>query len=273
MNRIFVIGTASLDVLHLNAQQPPIVECTIGGAGLYTALAATKAGAQATLFAPRPIQLPAVFEAAASHIQWLGPTCDETNLPRLEIAHYGGGKAELLGASWGAETRMTPADLPDDLSGYAYVHIAALSSAQRQLAFLQACRQRGATCISVGTYAHLIINEADTVRKLLAAANLFFMNENEARGLFGSLDAVQISENTILFITLGEHGALAFHQNQRIAIPALPAHELDPTGAGDTFCGATLASLAHGETIEQAARTGSAWAVRIIAKPGPAAMI
>ena len=207
------------------------------------------------------------------HIEWIGPICDAADLPQLEIVHYGGGKAELKGASWGAETQMTPADLPNDLSGYAFIHIAALSSAQRQLAFLQACRQRGATHISVGTYAWLIQNEPDTVRKLLAEADLFFMNENEAKKLFGSVDAAQAPNNAIVFITLGEQGALLLHQTQHTAVPATPAHELDPTGAGDTFCGATLATLAKGETIMNAARMGSLWASRVITKPGPTALL
>ena len=271
--RILVIGTASLDILHLNLLQPPQTIHTVGGAGLYTALAAAKAGAHVTLFAPKPTTMPQALQPAAKLIEWIGPICEADNLPRLEIAHYGNGKAELKGASWGAELTMTPEELPDDLSDYAFVHIAALSSAQRQLEFLNACRQRSATQISVGTYARLVHNQSDTVRELQTTANLFFMNENECKGLFGSIEAAHEAENAILFVTLGERGALVLHNHKRLALPAQVTNEQDPTGAGDTFCGATLAKLAQGEEIEQAARFGGKWAAKTIAFPGPFALL
>ena len=185
-------------------------------------------------------------------------------------------RAELKGASWGAELTMTPTDLPDDLSGYAFVHIAALSSAQRQLEFLQACRERGAPRISVGTYARLIQNESDTVRRLWATADLFFMNENECKGLFGTVEAACEGEahaDAALFVTLGEHGALVLHHQKRTAIPAQVASEFDPTGAGDTFCGATLAALAQGKNWVDAACVGAAWAAQTVASPGPEALL
>ena len=268
-----MIGTASLDILHLNLLQPSQTVHTAGGAGLYTALAVAKAGACATLFAPKPSPMPPALQPVANLIEWIGPTCEVNELPRLEIVHYGNGKAELKGASWGAELKMTPLQLPDDLSGYAFVHIAALSSAQRQLEFLQVCRKRGAAKISVGTYARLVHNESDTVRELTATANLFFMNENECKGLFGAVQAAYATEDTMLFVTLGERGAWVLHNKKKITIPAQVTNEQDPTGAGDTFCGATLAGLAQGMEIEAAARAGGQWAAKTIAFPGPFALL
>lgn len=52
---IFVIGTASLDVLHLADGR---TANTAGGAGLYTALAARQAGARTGLYAPQPEPVP-----------------------------------------------------------------------------------------------------------------------------------------------------------------------------------------------------------------------
>jgi sugar/nucleoside kinase (ribokinase family) len=49
MPQIFVIGAASLDVLHSGARTVQ----TVGGAGLYTALAAQRAGAS-----PLPLHMP-----------------------------------------------------------------------------------------------------------------------------------------------------------------------------------------------------------------------
>lgn len=265
---MLIIGVASLDVLHLSngltAEAP-------GGAGLYTALAAQASGVAATLLAPRPHPLPTVLQTAAQGLPWIGPTIDPKQTPRLEIAHYGHGRAQLLNAVWGAE--LTLADLPSDLGGYAWIHIAALRSAQRQLEFARACRQRGAARLSAGTYAHVARSETEAVRQLLAETEAFFMNENEATILFGSVDEARPRPGGLLFVTRGAQGAVVYDGPTATALPAPAVAELDPTGAGDTFCGATLAHLALGRAPAEAARRGIALAARMITAIGPAALI
>ncbi|RMF00443.1 MAG: hypothetical protein D6768_12755, partial [Chloroflexi bacterium] len=116
---IFVIGTASLDVLHLADGR---TVRAAGGAGLYTALAARKVGAVAGLFAPKPAELPPALAGAARQIAWIGPQIPAADLPRLEIAHHGQGQATLLDASWGAEAQLTPAAMPAVVAQSAWVH-------------------------------------------------------------------------------------------------------------------------------------------------------
>jgi len=267
---LFVIGTASLDTLHFAGQ----TVSAAGGAGLYTALAAHQAGNRAGLFAPRPRPLPEALAPAAECIEWLGPEIAPTDLPRLEIAHHGGGRATLVNASWGAEARLTPEVLPPAVRQAEVVHIAALSSARRQLDFLQSLQAVPTPpLISVGTYARLVYGETELVRQLFEAADLFFMNENEAIGLFGAVAAASARPGQRLFVTRGQRGALIIEDESVIEIPAGPAVELDPTGAGDTFCGATLAGLAHGLSPVEAARRAVKLAARTIAAPGPAALL
>ncbi len=181
---IFIIGGLSIDTLHINGE----VHRAIGGAAMYTALATQCAGAAATLFAPKPEPMEALLAPVHTRVQWEGLRIDSKDLPHLEIAHHGAGKATLLSAQWGAENRMQPDDLPADLSAYAAVHVAAMGTAARQLGLLPACRERGARQISAGTYAHVVYNETENVRALFEAADIFFMNANDANGLFGSLE-------------------------------------------------------------------------------------
>jgi sugar/nucleoside kinase (ribokinase family) len=54
MNQLLVVGEASFDVLHLEDRT---VE-SVGGAGMYTAMAASRCGAQVTMLSPRPDALP-----------------------------------------------------------------------------------------------------------------------------------------------------------------------------------------------------------------------
>lgn len=265
---VLVVGGASLDILHAGGQ----TFRSAGGAGLYTAAAAARAGARAAMFAPRPDPVPDVLQPALARIAWFGPAASPDQLPHFEIAHYGGGKAELVNARWGAEAQLTSSGLPPDLSGVAIVHVAALGTTARQVDFARAARQRGAGRISAGTYGRAVYGETDAVRALFELADLFFMNENEAVGLFGAAEQARTAPGKLLFVTLGSRGALVFQGSHRTHVPGMAADELDPTGAGDTFCGATLAGLARGEHPVMAARQAIALAARMIGAVGPAAL-
>ncbi|MBN1993900.1 MAG: hypothetical protein JW953_14465 [Anaerolineae bacterium] len=272
---VFVIGTASLDVLHLAGQKV----AAAGGAGLYTALAAHCAGAGAGLFAPRPEPMPEPLQPVAERLHWLGPVITPDRLPRLEIEHHGGGQATLRQARWGAEEELIPDTMPAEIAQARIVHLAALSTAQRQLDFLNNLKAHRADVnlqrplISVGTYARLVYGDAGRVRRLFAQADLFFMNENEANGLFGRLDRAKTRSEALLFVTLGQAGALVIEGKKVTHVPGHPATELDPTGAGDTFCGATLAGLARGESATTAARRAVILAAEVVGAVGAEALL
>lgn len=268
MSDLLIIGGASLDVLHFAGQ----TAASAGGAGLYTAAAAARAGASTAMFAPRPDPVPEPLAPAIERIHWFGPAVPPEDLPHFEIAHYGGGRAELVNARWGAEARLSPADLPADLSGYSLIHITALGTTQRQIDFVTACRARGAQRLSAGTYGRAVYGDTAAVRRLFEAADIFFMNENEANGLFGSAAQAHTAPGKLLFVTLGARGARVIQGDYATDLPGQPAVELDPTGAGDTFCGATLAGLAAGLHPVLAARQAVALAAQMISAVGPTAL-
>ncbi len=251
---LLVIGGVTIDTIHLIGQPEPVT--SPGGAGLFTALGARSAGGHVTLFAQRPDPLPEILRNIDSALNWQGPVIPLDELPRLEIAHFGGGKAELVSVAWGAQLRFDPQDLPSDLSNYSIVHVAALGPTKKQLECVQTCRQRGAMKISAGTYGRAAYGETVEVRALIEACEFFFMNENEARGIFGSVADVRAEVGKVVFVTLGSKGAIAVAPESRMAFPAPPVDEVNPTGAGDTFCGAVLAVLESGRPIEDAVETG-----------------
>ena len=70
MSRLLVIGVTSVDRLHL---QERTVE-SAGGAGMYTAMAARRCGAEVALFGPRPDPCPERLKPVAGRLtEWLGP--------------------------------------------------------------------------------------------------------------------------------------------------------------------------------------------------------
>ncbi len=265
---LLVIGGASLDVYHLSNGQ---TVHSPGGAGLYTALAAARSGAHTGMFAPRPDPIPEPLKAAAGRIEWLGPDIPPDQLPSFEIAHYGGGRAALLNASWGGEMLITPENFPSSQIAASIVHIAALRTAERQLNFAKSIPKY--SFISAGTYGKICASEPDTVRELINLCNFFFMNENEANLLYGGVDQVRAKPGQLIFVTLAGRGALVIQGDHVTHVPGHPASEFDPTGAGDTFCGATLAHLARGEHPLMAAQSAILLAAEMISAVGPARLL
>jgi len=59
-------------------------------------------------------------------------------------------------------------------------------------------------------------------------------------------------------ITLGSNGVVAVTYEDHYLVPAFPMTPVDPTGAGDAFCGAFAAALAEGMNLPQALRFANA---------------
>lgn len=266
---LLVIGSPSIDVLHIKNR----TEESAGGAGLYTALAAHRSGCKVSLYGVRPNPVPEALMPLGERLaEWLGPTVPLAEIPHFTIAHHGD-KAEYLQFDVGAEADLMPSQLPEDLSPYDVVHITSLGTAATQVRLAGVCRQRGAKMISSGSFLNLIQESRNTVCDLLDESDVFFLNEEEAEEMFGLLEALTFDPGKFLFITRGKKGAVVVQGDMRTELLAVPARPLDPTGAGDTFCGATLAHLLQGEHPIQAARKAIALASEEIKHVGPAALL
>ena len=263
--RILVIGGASLDTLT------SVDHLVAGGAGMYTAMASKRSGASVALFAPRPEPMPDTLQHVADQLEWSGPSVAATDLPHFEIT-YKDGKANYVRSHFGAEDSLSPSDLPADLSGFDCVHLVPLGNLRQQHEFMLACRERGARRISAGTALHLIDEQPGDASAVLAGADLFFMNEEEAMRLFGTMADVKSGPGQTIFITSGRDGATVVQGTAAGHLPGAAANVVDPTGAGDTFCGATLTGLAFGQHPVIAARQAIPFAAQTTEAVGPAAL-
>jgi ribokinase len=268
MPKILVIGSASLDTLFINDQPIP----SAGGAGMYTAMAAHRAGATVSLYGLRPNPVPEVLAPMQIRLgEWLGPVVPPDRMPHFTIRHQGD-KAEYLDFKIGAESLMDPEDLPHDLSSYDGIHVIPLGDSEVQHRFLLACRERGAKFLSAGTFLGDIHEKPQAVKRVMEIADAFFMNEEEAICIFGSLENAQAQSGKLLFITLGRDGALVLQGRHSTRVPACQAVVMDPTGAGDTFCGAVLAGVLNGAHPVLAAREASLLAAHEVEGIGPASL-
>ena len=69
-------------------------------------------------------------------------------------------------------------------------------------------------------------------------------------------------------ITRGARGATLIGGGERVEIPAAPAREVDPTGAGDVFGVVLTLELARGKPLAVAGRAAAAAAARVVEGPG-----
>jgi len=264
--RILVIGGASLDTLD------GADDLVAGGAGMYTAMAARRGGASVTLFAPRPEPMPDALQQVAASLEWLGPSVELQDFAHFEIT-YTNSQAVYVRSHFGGEESLSPQELPAALSGFDCVHLVPLGNLRQQHNFMLACRERGARRISAGTALHLINKQPEDATAVLQGSDLFFMNEEEAVRLFGSLDAVNSGPGQTIFVTKGRDGATVVQGSVATHLTGVAANVIDPTGAGDTFCGATLAGLAGGKHPVMAARHAMPLSAQMIEGVGPALLL
>jgi sugar/nucleoside kinase (ribokinase family) len=257
---LLIIGGASMDVLHFAGR----TERSIGGAGLYTSLAAHRAGTRVTMFAPRPSPMPPEFTPVAERIQWIGPIVTTDELPMYEIAHYGNGKAELVKARWGAESQeKIPADI---------VYCGPLADPARQLGYVRHFKSRGYR-VAVGTYSHAVKEFPQLIQQIFSEADIFFCNANEATMLFGSVDGARTDPGKLLFVTRSADGATIVQGEHHASVPSIAIEELDPTGAGDTFAGTTMALLVQGVHPILAAQQATVCAAEMVTAVGPTMLL
>lgn len=269
MAHILVVGSPSIDILHYNDR----TEFSIGGAGLYTALAAVRSGCQVSMYGVKPDNIPESMRALDERLAaWMGPKVSLDRLPHFEIAHDGD-QATYLKFFSGDEAWLDPSGMPLDLSVYDAVHITALGKVDLSLRFAEISRQRGARVISSGSFLNLIREDRNKVKQLIDISDVFFLNEEEAIGIFGSIDSAITRPGKLLFITRGKFGAFVLQGGFKTDLPAVSADVVDPTGAGDTFCGATLANLMQDAHPIMAARQAMVLASEEIEQIGPAALL
>lgn len=99
----------------------------------------------------------------------------------------------------------------------------------------------------------------DELLAILPRVDVLMVNDSEARMLSGerslaaAADAIKVMGPSRVVIKKGEHGALLFGRDSVLAVPAMILPDVvDPTGAGDSFAGGFIASLAASDADRDA---------------------
>jgi sugar/nucleoside kinase (ribokinase family) len=141
-------------------------------------------------------------------------------------------------------------------------------------------RQAGFTLITLDpSPGYMTSAFRDDVPSIVTGLNVFLPSEEEARDLFlgRSTDLWEMAEELasygceIIVIKRGEQGQLLYDSTsrKRWEIPAYPVQTVDPTGAGDAFCGGFLAAYRDTFDPVRAVVHGNISASLVIEGQGP----
>jgi 2-dehydro-3-deoxygluconokinase len=173
-----------------------------------------------------------------------------------------------------AASRMRPADLPLDLvRGATFVQASGISMAisasasDTVLAAFDAARAAGAK-VAFDSNLRLKLWPLARAKAMIGAAaglaDYFFPSIEDARALSGFeepgaiVDWAHALGAKTVFLKLGPDGVIVSDGARRERIAGFKVKAVDATGAGDCFCGATLARLRAGDSVFDAARYANA---------------
>ena len=177
----------------------------------------------------------------------------------------------------GAEVAPRPGDIPaawlDGDSVTPVVHVAAMPLAAAA-AIVRSVRERAAGAV-ITLDTHEDWRPGDDVLDAARLVDVFVPSRAELTELTGRDDPERAADGLLaagvrcVVVKLGGDGALVARPGSPPAwVPAVPAEVVDPTGAGDSFCGGFAAGLALGDDAVEAAWRGAVTAAAAIGAAG-----
>jgi sugar/nucleoside kinase (ribokinase family) len=112
--------------------------------------------------------------------------------------------------------------------------------------------------VAADTMNFWIQGTREALLNTLKRVNLLFVNDAELRQLSGEHNIVKAARAVLsmgpsrVVIKRGEYGALLFEKDHVFACPAFPLEDVfDPTGAGDTFAGGFMGTVATADRLDR----------------------
>ena len=137
------------------------------------------------------------------------------------------------------------------------------------------------TLVSLDPHDEYIQGAEETLFDLLALVDVFLPSRHEAALLFGR-DAPEEAARAFaargpkaVAIKLGAEGSLVcggLGQTEPMYVPAVPVEAVDPTGAGDAYCGAFAVTYGCGGTLLESARRATVAASFVVERRGALAV-
>lgn len=250
---LLVVGSVAFDAL-----QTPFggTDRTIGGAATYFSLAASllapvrlvavvgddfSAKDEAVLHS-RKIDLAGLERASGKSFFWSGRYSDDLR------------SRETLVTELNVFATFQP-KLPDAYRDSQFVFLGNIDpSLQRHV--LEQMRRRP-KLVALDTMNYWISGTPAELAKTLRLIDALLINDEEACQLAGEHNLLRAAKRIsgmgpkAVIIKRGEYGAMLFHRDAILAVPAYPLEKVfDPTGAGDSFAGGFMGDLARQNKVD-----------------------
>lgn len=276
MSSILVVGSVAFDTIHNHLGSH---ERIVGGAGTYASLAASQLA---------PVRLVGVvgqdFPSETMEVlKNRGIDTSGVEVADGETFHWEGRYSADLTSRETIRTDLNVfADfepkIPASFRDSEYVMLGNIAP-ELQLHVLD--QVESPKLVVADTMNFWIDTALGALKELLSRIDILVINEEEARQLSGFHHPLAVAEGLralgpqTVIVKRGEYGALLFVDEEIFCAPAYPLKNVaDPTGAGDSFAGGFLGSLARsdGGDLRQAVICGSAVASFCVQDVGVAAL-
>lgn len=109
---------------------------------------------------------------------------------------------------------------------------------------------------------------------VIERASLIFPSKSEAMMFTGaSTDdegcRIWAKQGKIVVLKNGEQGCWIYTKDEVLEVPSFKVTEVDPTGAGDTFCGAFMTALLENKSLDESGRFANAAGAMSVRYQGP----
>lgn len=280
---VVVVGSLNRDLTVITTRHPVPGETVLGtrhywdngGKGANQAVAAARLGAHVAMLgmvgddaAGKTMK----SDLAQEGIDIVGvdvSSGESTGLAVITIDSIG---ENTIVVSAGANSRLSPEHVKR--------HSGMFASARVLLAQLEIPLET-VSAAAGATHATVCINPApatDLSPTFLARVDVLVPNRTELARLAGTSPPSSTEEaaaavkrldcDAAVVVTLGSEGALIVEGDRRRHVPAPRVEAVDPTGAGDAFCGALASSLSRGDSLGAAVERAVGAGALATTRPG-----
>ena len=248
---IVVVGSINHDLTVVTPRHPAAGETVLGtahysgggGKGANQAVAAARLGADVAMVGrvgadDHGRALTAALAVEGVDVSAIG--IDEDAPTGIAVITIDASAENTIVVSPGANSRLQPGHLDHELITAAPVVLAQLEVP------LETVTEAAQLC--TGTF---ILNPAPArplPNELLQRVDVLVPNRSE----LASLEEWRLDSPPSTVVTLGAGGAMLIADGESTRVPAPEVEPVDPTGAGDAFCGALAVALSHGSSLREA---------------------
>lgn len=247
MSSILVVGSVGYDTISTPKGQRSNI---LGGSANYFSFAAS-------LYAPVRVVGVVGDDYQEEHREWLrSRNVDITGLQKVHGRTFSWegryekdmNEAITLATHLNVFENFHPA-IPENYRSSEVVFLANIDPVLQ----LQVLEQvKNPSLIAADTMDYWIRSKRDDLMRVLKSIHILLINEGELRQLTGNWNTIAAAKEVLkmgpkaVVIKRGEYGFVMFDQESYFILPAFPIENVvDPTGAGDTFAGGFLGSLAQ----------------------------